>query len=646
MSEKLSRAQHTRGRHARIEDAPASSPAHAPSSAEAPRTRGRHAGADRDPMRSTPAGQTGLIPVIGSHAGVDRTQEVAAPGEPEPAHAPRPKPARQRAAQAEAAAETTRDRDPEPAAPEVGTSAALISICTIISRITGFARTWAMAFALGATFVSSSYQVANNLPNMLYELVMGGMLATAFLPVYLSVKKKLGRGPSEEYASNLLTIVVVGLGAVSLLCMLFPAQVIYTQTFYSNQDEMDLSVFLFRFFAIQVVFYGASSIVSGLLNANRDYLWGAIAPVFNNVIVIATFVMYAFVAPKNPELAFYVIAIGNPLGVFVQMAIQIPALKKNGIRLRPRINLRDPALRETVSLGVPALFVTVCSFVTVSVTNAASYCFADNGPSVIAYSRLWFTFPYSFLAIPVATTMFTELSDMQADGNTRGVIRGITSGSSQIFFLMIPFALYLVVFSVPLVTLYHMGAFTSDSITQIAAYLAVMAAALPFYGVNTYLQMVFSSIRRMTAFSVVTFIASALQVGVVMASAWGVESGMPLSIECIAGGTIVAYLVGDVLLFAYLRRLYGAMGLGSIALSCVRALGLGLVGAAAGAGVLALLEGFVAPLDGSIVQAFAYIVVAGLVSLVVTFGPAVKLQLPEAQFVTSITGKIARKLRR
>ncbi|WP_165050541.1 MULTISPECIES: murein biosynthesis integral membrane protein MurJ [unclassified Adlercreutzia] len=648
MSEKLSRAQHTRGRHARIEDAPAPSPTRDRTPAEAPRTRGRHAGVDRDPMRSTPAGQTGLIPVIGSHAGVDRTQELCAQDEPEPTRAaqPRPKPVRHRAAQAEAAAEPPSDRDLEPAAPEVGTSAALISVCTIISRITGFARTWAMAFALGATFVSSSYQVANNLPNMLYELVMGGMLATAFLPVYLSVKKKLGRGPSEEYASNLLTIVVVGLGAVSLLCMLFPAQVIYTQTFYSNQDEMDLSVFLFRFFAIQVVFYGASSIVSGLLNANRDYLWGAIAPVFNNVIVIATFIMYAFVAPENPKLAFYVIAIGNPLGVFVQMAIQIPALKKNGIRLRPRINLRDPALRETVSLGVPALFVTICSFVTVSVTNAASYCFADNGPSVIAYSRLWFTFPYSFLAIPVATTMFTELSDMQADGNTRGVVRGITSGSSQIFFLMIPFALYLVVFSVPLVTLYHMGAFTSDSITQIAAYLAVMAAALPFYGVNTYLQMVFSSIRKMTAFSVVTFVASALQVGVVMASAWGVESGLPLSIECIAGGTIVAYLVGDVLLFAYLRRLYGAMGLGSIALSCVRALGLGLMGAAAGAGVLALLEGFVAPLDGSIAQAFAYIAVAGLISLVVTFGPAVKLQLPEAQFVTSITGKVARKLRR
>lgn len=88
--------------------------------------------------------------------------------------------------------------DPDPQAaedelPQVARSAGIISICVALSRITGFIRTWSMAFALGATFLSSSYQVANNLPNQLYELVMGGMLVTAFLPVYISIKKKAGK---------------------------------------------------------------------------------------------------------------------------------------------------------------------------------------------------------------------------------------------------------------------------------------------------------------------------------------------------------------------------------------------------------------------------------------------------------------------
>ena len=525
----------------------------------------------------------------------------------------------------------------------IGTSAALISICTIISRITGFARTWAMAFALGSTLLSSSYQVANNLPNQLYELVCGGMIVTAFLPVYVSVKKRLGQRAGNEYASNLLTLVVLLLGVVSLLCMLFPSAVIYTQSFYSDQSQMATSVFFFRFFAIQIVFYGCSAIVSGLLNASRDYLWSSIAPVANNVIVIVTFLAYAVVAPHDQQLALYIIAIGNPAGVFVQMAIQLPALKRNGIRIRPRVNLRDPALRETLGIGVPAVLVMLCSFAIVSVQNAASYNFADNGPSILAYARLWFTLPYSFLAVPITTAMFTELSDMQAEGNMEGVKRGIVSGTNQILFFMIPFAMYLAVFSMPLVTLYHAGAFTMENVSAIATYLAVWAVALPLYGVNTYLQKTFSSLRRMGVFAAFNFLAGAVQIGLTMFAAAHADV-MPIS--TIAVAEALFYLVLDLCLFGYLRRTLGPFGLHSIARALISALVLGGAGAAAGAGVLWLLQTLIAPLSGSIVQALVYVVIGGLVALAVTFVPACKLHVPEAAFVNTIIRKIAGKLGR
>lgn len=84
----------------------------------------------------------------------------------------------------------------------VGRSAGLMTILTIVSRVTGFIRTWAMAAAIGMSLLSSSYQVANNLPNMLYELVMGGMLVTAFLPVYMGVRREQGREASNEYVGT------------------------------------------------------------------------------------------------------------------------------------------------------------------------------------------------------------------------------------------------------------------------------------------------------------------------------------------------------------------------------------------------------------------------------------------------------------
>nr|WP_239442971.1 murein biosynthesis integral membrane protein MurJ [Gordonibacter sp. An230] len=604
---------------------------------------GRHAGCDRttpqrDPFEpSTPeplttqartarSESTGAFFVGGRHAGPDRTERSDSAGfgagaKPSPTAAP----------------------EPENAAAAVGASAALVSVCVMISRITGFARTWAMAFALGSTLLSSSYQVANTLPNQLYELVVGGMLVTAFLPVYLSVKKKLGQRASNEYASNLLTIVVVLLGVVSALCMLFPSAIIYTQSFYSDQAEMATATLLFQFFAVQVVFYGASAVLQGLLNANRDYLWSAIAPVANNVIVIATFALYAFVAPHDPQLALYLIAVGNPLGVFAQLVIQMPALRRNGIRLRPRLNLRDPALRETLSIGAPTVLVMICSFAVVSVQTAASYSFSESGPSVLAYARLWFTLPYAFLAVPITTTMFTELAEMQAEGNTQGVKRGIVSGTNQILFFMVPFALYLMVFAMPLVTLYHAGAFTMESVGAIADYLAVLAVALPFYGVNTYLQKVYSSVRKMGVFAGFNFVAGGVQIGLTMLAASG---AIDLPFEAIAVAEAAFYAVADACLFAYLRHHLGAFGLRSTARTLACSLALGGLGAAVGAGVLFALQTWAAPLSGSIPQALAYVAAGGLASLFVTFGLALKLRVPEAAFLANIADKVKGKLGR
>ena len=664
MSDKLARAQHRRAPEQNGARRANETQSAQPRTWEAGETGripviGKHAGTDKAAeldarrerqalMRSAAPGETSAIPIVSKHAGVDKTLAASSDARTNAPVQARVKAGNDVRTPAPAPDVTIADEEPESKASSVGASAALMSVCVLFSRITGFLRTWAMAFALGSSFLSSSYQVANNLPNMLYELVMGGMLVTAFLPVYISVKKKSGTRAGNAYASNLLTLVTIFLGVLSVLCMVFPAQVIYTQTFYSDQSSSALATFFFQYFAIQLMFYGASSIVSGLLNANRDYLWSSIAPVANNVIVIATFLMYAAIAPVNPDAALYVIAIGNPLGVFVQMAIQLPALKRNGIRLRPRVDLHDPALRDTLAIGGPTFLVMIISFATVSVMNAASYCFAVDGPSILAYSRLWYTLPYSFLAIPITTAMFTELSEMKAEGDMKGVVSAITNGTAQIMFLLVPFALYLAVFSVPLVTLYHVGAFTMENIQSISSYLVVLASALPFYGVSSYLQKVFSSLRKMGVYAALNFLAGIVQVALTAFWAWTTYNGdpNPATIESIALASIAFYVVGDAAMFIYLRAHLGHVGVRKIFGASFAGLLLGGIGALCGFGTLTALETFVSPLSGSLLQAFGYIVAGGLVSLIVTFGLAHKLHIPEASFITNIAGKVFRKLRR
>lgn len=589
----------------------------------------------------------------GKHAGIDRTLTSSPANSGSPKHAPRTSGSAQGAlgsstndgardlATDDGSALSSSQQSSEE---EIGSQAAIISICTIISRITGFLRTWAMAFTLGASLLSSSYQMANNLPNMLYELVVGGMLVTAFLPVYVSIKNQSGKRAGNEYASNLLTIVVVFLGILSALCIVFPSVAIYTQSFFSDQEDMSQATFFFQFFAIQIVFYGASTIVSGLLNANHDYLWSSIAPVANNVIVIASFILYATLAPYHEPLAMVVLAVGNPLGVFVQMAMQIPALKRYGIHLRPKINFHDPALRDTMAIGLPTVVVAVTSYITVSVQTAASLVFTDAGPSVMMYARLWFTLPYSFLVVPITTTMFTELSEMKARDNMEGVKRGITTGVNQILFFTIPFMLYLVVFAYPLVSLLCVGAFTMESVGIIAAYLVVLSFALPFYGVKMYLQKVFSSLRRMGIYAGINIVATIVQVAFTVAGALLVSYGV--DVNSVAAGEVLFFVFADICLFIVLRRMIGPFGFASTIRTCISSLVLGLLGALAGAGVLWALQTFAGPLSGSLLQSLLYVVLGGIVSLLVTFGAALALRVPESSMLAGILSRLTRKGKR
>ncbi len=527
----------------------------------------------------------------------------------------------------------------------VGRSASLMTGLIIVSRVTGFIRTWVMGLVFGTSLLSSSYSIANNLPNMLYELVMGGMLVTAFLPVYLEVRRNKGREGAERYVGNLLGILLVVLGLLSLAATVFAPALIWTQSFMSSGEEMDTAVLFFRFFAVQVLFYGLGSVFSGVLNAHRDYFWSNFAPVLNNVVVIASFLSFPLLENVSQMLAIVVLAAGTTLGVFVQMACQVPALKKYGIRLRPHIDLSDPALRQTLSLGIPTLIATLCTFVTASVQNSAALAVQpETGAAVISYARLWYTLPYSLLAVSITTALYTELARDAAAGDDASVRRGISSGIGQMFFYLAPFMFYLIVFSTPLNMVYCAGRFTLDGVALVSEYLVFLATALPFYGIFVLMQKACSALMDMRPYVVSCVVGALAQVVVALLGGVQLGWGMP----AIALSTTAFYVFSCAGTLVWMRRRLGGINLKGIAHGLFWGVALGALGAAAGAGVLQLLQTFAGPLvvDGasvSMLKVLLYVVVAGVASLIVTFGPAVALKLPEAGMVSAIAGRFSRR---
>ena len=510
----------------------------------------------------------------------------------------------------------------------IGRSAGLMTVLTIVSRVTGFIRTWAMAAAIGMSLLSSSYQVANNLPNMLYELVMGGMLVTAFLPVYMGVRREQGRDASNEYVGNLLGILLLLLGGISVLGTVFAPGFIWTQSFLSGDGgSMNTAAFMFRFFAIQILFYGLGSVFSGVLNAHRDYFWSTFAPVLNNVIVIASFMGFAPVSAQFGEHAgIILIAAGTTFGVFVQMACQIPALGKHGVHPHIHIDFKDPALRQTITLGIPTLLATVCMFVSTSITNAAALVVQpETGPSVIAYARLWYTLPYALIAASLSTALYTELSHDAQEKDYDSVRTGISRGVAQMLFFLIPFALYLIVFARPLNMIYCAGKFDESGVALVSEFLVYLALSLPLYGVVVLMQKSFSALLDMKPYGRYCLYSAIGQAGSVLLFGVALGYGMP----AIALSYVVDYVILVGCSLWWLRRRLHGLQVKSILHGGFFGLLLGGLGAAAGAGVLWALEHFVGALGGSILVTLGYVCVAGIVSLAVTFGLAVAFKMPE-----------------
>lgn len=515
-------------------------------------------------------------------------------------------------------------------------SSNIVSVLVMISRVSGFFRTSAQAWAIGALGLASAYTVANNLPNLLYELVMGGMLITSFLPVYMSVKSKSGRSAADDYASNLTSIVIVLMGVLTLLSLVFAAPIVWTQSAGASKGfDSDLAVWFFRWFAIEVMLYALSSILSGILNAERDYFISNVAPILNNVIIIGGFVIYGvLVRTINVpwRSALIVLAVANPLGVAVQTAVQIPALVKHGVRLRFRVDLKDPALKETLRIGLPTLLIMLISTPTTAVTSSCALSVTPAGASISYYARVWYVLPYSIFAIPISVTMFTELSSSYMRGDIDTFKAYLTNGMRKLFFTLIPMSMFLIVFSKPLIAIFASGSFSAEVADQTAGYLAALALALPFYGLTSFLQKACSSMIRMNYFTIATLVATVIQIAfcVVLTPVWGLYV-VPVSSMFFYGSV-------DVVTLIHIRREHGSLGLRSVVTSSMRGLLLGALGSVVGIAVLIALEHALGPCTG-VFRGALYAALGGIPAVVVTFGTACALGISDAPFFDALFGR-------
>lgn len=374
-----------------------------------------------------------------------------------------------------------------------------MSAATVLSRITGLARTLVQAATLGTGVVAGSYALSNTLPNQIYELFMGGVLSSVFVPLLVERLSRHGEEDARRLTDALLTIIVPFLALVAVVGAIFAEPIVELTTDWSGSETLssaearektELAVLFFRLFALQILLYGLGAVATGVLHSHRRFFLPTFAPVLNNFIVMASFALYALLVSEHPTTAVYVLALGTTFGVAAMSLVLFPAVYALGYRPRPRLG--HPALRIAAGLAGPALVFVAAA---VGVQVVANYLGSRyDGVEELWYAFTIFSLPYGVFVVSVATALAPELSERFARGDTEGYRNTLSSGLRTTAFVVIPASVGMAAFSEPVVgLLLERGSFDGRATESVANLLALYAAGLLGYAAYAILIRAFYS---------------------------------------------------------------------------------------------------------------------------------------------------------
>jgi putative peptidoglycan lipid II flippase len=432
-----------------------------------------------------------------------------------------------------------------------------ISAATVLSRATGYARWMAQAAVLAGGLVADAYTASILLPGLIYELFMGGILYSIFIPVLVDRITTHGEEDARRLTNALFTLVLPLMVVLSLVGIVFAEPIVLLVTNWQSAESLsaakaeeiqDLAVLFFRIFILQMFFYGISTIGTGVLQAHRHFFLPTFVPVLNNLMVIASFVAYALLVGADRTLAFYVLAVGVTGGVAVMALALVPTMLALGYRPRPQFG--HPALMPTARLAGP-MVVLVAASVGFQLFGA----YLATGFEALAelnYAFTIFSLPYGVFVVAIATALMPELSEKHSLRDADGYRDTFSFGLRTMTFVVIPSAVGMISLSRPIVgLLYERVNFGPRDTEVVAGLLVVYAAGLLGYSVYFYLVRAFYS-RQNTKTPAMLNVAifglyAVLAYG--LSRVWGV-TGVVLALS-------IAYAVLAILSLAATRREIG-----------------------------------------------------------------------------------------
>lgn len=509
----------------------------------------------------------------------------------------------------------------------------VVAIGTAMSRFTGLLRVVVFGIIIGQTALADAFDGANNSPNSIYELLVGGLLAASLVPLFTRFAEDEDDEATQAVVSTSLIVLLfatlIAIAASPLIFRLFslhPSPMVDADQFRRAGTAMT------RIFLVQIFFYGLTAIGSALLNSRRRFFAAAWAPVLSNIVTITLLLVIPFTRDGTPQLTdvlndhtfFWLFTLSATGGIMAMGLVLIPAIRAANIPFKFTPNFRHPAIRTMVKLSSWTFGYVVTNQISLVVIKNLAEPGSGNQD---AYSKAFtfFMLPHGLLAISIATTFVPELVRRVRAGDKEGFASWTSSGVRWISLLTIPSSVAIVILANPIISaLLEHGHFNSEAAHNTARALAGFSVGLAGFSLYIFcLRGFYAHEDTKTPFLINVF-ENGLNIVIALAL---VERHGVLGLGL---GFGIAYMISSVLVLWLLHVRYRAVQWLSVTAAASQAL---IASAIMGVGVW-IFEYLLHPKSGMSQLAELFLCVSGGIILYVV--SLIVLRVPEIQNLQSL----------
>ena len=340
---------------------------------------------------------------------------------------------------------------------------ASISSMTLLSRILGFVRDMMMARIFGAGMANEAFVIAYRLPNLLRRMFAEGAFSQAFVPIFSEYKSRRGHDETKLLVDHVTTLLAIILFVVTLIGIIAAPILVYVTApgFSANPEKFNLTVQLLRITSPYIFFISLVAVSAGILNTYNKYWVSAFAPVLLNLCFIGA-MLWLVPLFDRPIMA---LAWSVFLGGVIQLAFQVPFLRKIGMLPRWRFSLKDEGVWRVLKQMGPAIFGVSISQISLIINTIFASFMITGSVSWLFYADRLMEIPAGLLGVAISTILLTSLSKYHADSNTVEYSKILDWGLRLTVMLALPAALSLGLIAVPLLaTFFQGGAFAANDV--------------------------------------------------------------------------------------------------------------------------------------------------------------------------------------